>query len=146
MNLDISSRLKEERERLGLSQAALAEVGEKKKLAQLKYEQGDSSPTASYMTAISRVGVDIIYVLTGQRGAAALSSDESELLRLYRAAPLAVKMAAVGALQGGLKMKLGKDAPSQSRDVGGTTQTINGSIGGDNAGRDIIKTKDGERQ
>lgn len=101
MGIDIGLRLKEERERLKLSQAALAEIGGKKKLAQLKYEQGESSPTAAYLCAVERVGVDIQYVVTGMRASKSLAPDEQELLALFRAAPLAVKAAAIGALQGG---------------------------------------------
>jgi transcriptional regulator with XRE-family HTH domain len=101
MDIEIGVRLKEERERLNLSQAALAEIGGKKKLAQLKYEQGESSPTAAYLAAARRIGVDVLYVITGERTAQHLAPDEAELLALFRAAPLTVKAAAIGALQGG---------------------------------------------
>ena len=43
----------------------------------------------------------MLYVITGERTAQHLAPDEAELLALFRAAPLAVKAAAVGALQGG---------------------------------------------
>jgi len=101
MDIEIGARLKEERERLNLSQAALAEIGGKKKLAQLKYEQGESSPTAAYLAAARGIGLDVLYVITGERTAQHLAPDEAELLALFRAAPLAVKAAAIGALQGG---------------------------------------------
>jgi hypothetical protein len=47
--------------------------------------------------------VDVAYVVTGARSssAAVLAPDELELVKLFRAAPLAVKAAAIGALQGG---------------------------------------------
>ena len=51
----------------------------------------------------SDLGVDVTYLLTGQRHPLApppLNTDEQELLALFRAAPLAVKAAAIGALQG----------------------------------------------
>ncbi|WP_284336731.1 XRE family transcriptional regulator [Comamonas sp. NoAH] len=68
MELDnFSSRLREERTRLGLSQEALAEAGGVKKLAQHKYEKGENSPSAAYLQAIATVGVDPGYLLTGKR-------------------------------------------------------------------------------
>lgn len=125
MDTDIGLRLKEERERLNLSQTALAEIGGKKKLAQLKYEQGESSPTAAYLEAVRRVGVDVLYVVTGERTAQQLAPDERELLALFRAAPLAVKAAAIGALQAG-------GAPAAPRYT--VTQTIHGKVGQQAAG------------
>jgi transcriptional regulator with XRE-family HTH domain len=132
MDIEIGARLKEERERLNLSQAALAEIGGKKKLAQLKYEKGESSPTAAYLAAARRIGVDVLYVITGERTAQHLAPDEAELLALFRAAPLAVKAAAIGALQGGTNKH---DAAGKYE---GSKQIFNGGVG-DVAGRDIVK-------
>ncbi|OAD81824.1 peptidase S24 [Comamonas thiooxydans] len=63
------SRLREERERLGLNQEALAEAGGVKKLAQHKYEKGENSPTVAYLQAVAAAGVDVVYALTGVRDA-----------------------------------------------------------------------------
>lgn len=101
--MDIAERLRSERERLGLTQtefAALAGVGRK---TQFNYESGGSGPDASYLAAVARAGADVLYVITGTRvggvtPAPSLTDDERELLRLFRAAPLAVKAAAIGAL------------------------------------------------
>lgn len=93
-------RLREERERLGFNQTAMGAVGGVLKQAQLKYEKGERSPDASYLEGVAKVGVDVQYVITGQRSAQALSADEQELLALFRAASLAGKAAAIGALQG----------------------------------------------
>ena len=38
-----------------------------KKLAQFSYEQGDRFPDVEYLYGISNIGVDIVYVLNGQR-------------------------------------------------------------------------------
>uniref|UniRef100_UPI0035C6E68E helix-turn-helix domain-containing protein n=1 Tax=Serratia quinivorans TaxID=137545 RepID=UPI0035C6E68E len=94
MLLDIGVRLREERERLSLSQAALGEIGGIKKLAQLKYEQGARAPDAVYLALIARVGIDVQYIVTGERASTAIPKDELELVELYRSAPLAVKAAA----------------------------------------------------
>ena len=54
MKNDIGQRLREERERLGLSQVAMSDIGGVKKLTQLRYEKGDSFPDAAYLAALSR--------------------------------------------------------------------------------------------
>jgi len=55
-----------ERERLGLSQEALGEIGGVKKLAQINYEKGKRHPDSEYLAAIAAAGIDVLYVLTGQ--------------------------------------------------------------------------------
>lgn len=65
-NCAISRRLVEERHRLGLTQAELAKIGMVSKRSQVFYEQG-RSPAADYFPAIAGAGVDILYVLTGER-------------------------------------------------------------------------------
>ncbi|MEI7367044.1 XRE family transcriptional regulator [Pectobacterium sp. 1950-15] len=101
MRLNIGERLREERERLSLSQLALGEIGGVKKLAQLKYEKGERSPDADYLNGIAKIGVDIQYVVLGKRSAEVLSDDEQELVGHYRKAPVAVKAAALAALTAG---------------------------------------------
>lgn len=101
MHSSIGDRLREERLRLELSQAALGEIGGVRKQAQLLYEKGERNPDTAYLSAISKFGVDIQYVVVGERSMSTLSNDESELLSLYRSAPLAVKAAALAALTAG---------------------------------------------
>lgn len=96
----ISDRLREERERLGLSQAAFAELGRVQRRAQANYEAGDRYPDALYLAGVAAGGADVLYILTGQRSPAALTADELELLERFRAASLDGKMAALGALKG----------------------------------------------
>lgn len=98
--MTIGARLKEERERLGFTQPAFAGLSETTKKSQIDYEKDLTQPKAGYLAAISKVGADVQYIVTGIRSSAALSADEEELLVLFRAAPLAVKAAAIGALQG----------------------------------------------
>ncbi|SCC61599.1 MULTISPECIES: helix-turn-helix domain-containing protein [Kosakonia] len=101
MRENIGARLKEERERLGLSQLAFGDVGGVKKLAQLNYEKGERYPDASYLFAVSKLGVDVQFVVTGVRSAEALNEDEQQLINLFRSAPIAVKAAALAALNAG---------------------------------------------
>ena len=63
----IGERLREERDRLALSQPAFAEVGGVQKRAQINYEKNERYPDAAYLAAVAEAGVDVLYVLTGQR-------------------------------------------------------------------------------
>lgn len=86
----IGERLREERVRLGFSQAALGEIGGVKANAQGNYEKGDRYPDAAYLAAVSEHGIDVLYVVTGQRTPVASSSftgDETELVAHYRQLP-----------------------------------------------------------
>lgn len=87
----IGERLREERERLGLSQTALGAIGGVLKQAQLKYEQGSRMPDAAYLAAVAAHGVDVMYVLTGNRQVVpvttvgpALSKRERTLVEQFR--------------------------------------------------------------
>lgn len=66
-----------------MSQTQFAGLGEASKRAQINYEQGDSTPDASYLAAVSRVGVDVLYVITGVHSAA-LVGDEALLIEGFR--------------------------------------------------------------
>jgi transcriptional regulator with XRE-family HTH domain len=63
----INSRLKDERTRLGLTQPVFAEHALAKKRTVQDWEKGTSSPTAVQMEALSRIGIDTQYVVTGVR-------------------------------------------------------------------------------
>ncbi|GHC17469.1 hypothetical protein GCM10010082_05820 [Kushneria pakistanensis] len=62
----IGHRLKTERERIGLSQTAFANLGGVGKSTQINYEKDGRAPTADYLVALEKAGVDIYYVLTGR--------------------------------------------------------------------------------
>lgn len=86
----IGDRLREERERLGLSQGAFGEIGGVKANAQGNYEKGERFPDAAYLAAVSVEGVDVLYVVTGERKplpADSLSTAEADLLSHYRTLP-----------------------------------------------------------
>lgn len=96
----IGERLKEERERLDLTQPVFSEVAGAKKRTLIDWEKNISSPTAVQLSALCSIGVDVLYVLTGQRGATVQASsqfsstaempiDEQLLLETYRALPTA---------------------------------------------------------
>ncbi len=75
MSAEISSigaRLREERQRLGLSQPAFAALGGAGKHSQINYEANRRSPDAAFLAALAAHGVDILYVVTGKRIGAAV--------------------------------------------------------------------------
>jgi len=83
----IGIRLREERDRLGLSQKAFGEIGGVEANAQGKYEGGHRAPKADYLAAVARRGVDVLYVLTGTRTPVSLnhlSQVEEWVLGSYR--------------------------------------------------------------
>jgi len=83
----IGSRLRQERERLGLSQKAFGEIGGVEANAQGKYESGDRAPKADYLSRVAARGVDVLYVLTGQATPMQLdnlSQVEEKVLGNYR--------------------------------------------------------------
>lgn len=126
MKIRIGERLREERERLGLSQAAMGEIADIRKQTQLKYEKGDNCPDAAYLATLSKFGLDVQYVVLGIRSSEALSDDEQELISHYRKAPLAVKAAALAGLTAG-------SSASSSINVSGQGNRI--------AGRDFNENK-----
>lgn len=83
-------RLKEERERLGLGQTALAELGGVKKLAQINYEKNKRNPDSCYLDRVRLAGVDLAYLFSGVRGGdgqalgAGVDMEEKALLDNYR--------------------------------------------------------------
>lgn len=84
--LNIGERLREERVRLGFNQADFAAFAGVAKTSQFNYEKGDRSPDADYLAAVAERGVDILYVVTGERKRQAFDSigaDASKFLEVY---------------------------------------------------------------
>lgn len=98
----IGERLREERERLGLSQSQMAELAKNlgakgaTRQSQALYEKGEQSPSAAYIAAITTSGADVLYILTGNRAAAVaptpvLSREEECFLDNWRNSPKAAQ-------------------------------------------------------
>lgn len=85
--MNIGERLREERERLGLTQESLGNAAGVQKLAQHKYEKGDRPPNALYLAGAAAVGIDVLYVITGSRGGVVLTAEETALLDNFRHSP-----------------------------------------------------------
>ena len=83
----IGSRLRQERERLGMSQKAFGVIGGVEANAQGKYENGDRAPKADYLSRVAERGVDVLFVLTGSPTPTLvdnLSQVEEKVLVSYR--------------------------------------------------------------
>jgi len=61
----IGARLREERERLGLSQPAFSRG---RKGSQIRYEKGERNPDTEYLSHVADAGADVQYIVTGRRG------------------------------------------------------------------------------
>lgn len=125
--MNISDRLREERERLGLNQVEFGSIGGVKKLAQINYEKGERHPDSAYLAAIAAAGADVLYILTGQpaggvKPAPTLTAEEETMLGYFRDASKEVRRAALGALL--------------SSTSGG--QVIHGNVSGGVAGNNVI--------
>lgn len=84
--MTIGERLKEERQRIGLNQTDLATECGVSKNTQLAYEKGERSPDAEYFVRASKLGLDMLYVVFGQRQPMeTMSKEEEDILRFYRA-------------------------------------------------------------
>lgn len=82
--VSIGARLRQERERIGLSQTEFAAIADKAGVAgatrqsQSLYEKGKRMPDAGYLAVVAAAGVDVGYVLTGQRQGGATSTPAQE--------------------------------------------------------------------
>lgn len=103
---NFETRLKEERKRLGLKGGQLAQLGGVSAVSQSCYEKGKQLPGAAYLAAIAAAGVDVQYVLTGQRSAdPVLTPKERLLLAAWKAASPELQTAVLAVLatgQGGV--------------------------------------------
>ena len=75
---DIASRLKVVREGLGLSQQAIAEHCGVTARSQRNYESGERLPDALYLGRLVELGVDVVFVLTGESNKECATADPAE--------------------------------------------------------------------
>jgi len=64
--MNLAERLKSERDRLGLSQTEFAAHASASKHSQINWEKGAATPNAAALEAWAKIGVDVLYVLTGK--------------------------------------------------------------------------------
>lgn len=88
----IGSRLQEERKRIGLNQDEFAQRVGVAKRTLAGYESGSGEVGAAALAQAAALGVDVLYVVTGERKpqpADSLTPGEAELLNHYRDLPQA---------------------------------------------------------
>ncbi|MEW5833636.1 MAG: helix-turn-helix transcriptional regulator [Pseudomonadota bacterium] len=85
--MSIADRLRSERERLGQTQEAFAAAAGAGKRTVIGWEQGRSAPDATALSALAKEGLDVAYVVTGERSTdidlTLLGMCESALRRAY---------------------------------------------------------------
>lgn len=116
--MSIFLRLREERERLGLTQEAFGTAGGVLKRAVINYEKGERFPDVSFLAGVADAGADVLYIVTGKRGSASegvLSEAESTLLTRWRSGSPVLR---------GYLQEVGQGSTS-----GGNTVTIGGDVG-----------------
>lgn len=132
--MNLGARLKEEREKLHMSQPEFAEVAGAKKHAQINWEKGAATPNGAAFEAWAGIGVDVLYVITGQRAGAAVAEqlppDEQLLLDAYRGMKAPDRKVLLAEMLTGKKAKPAKEAGQY---VKGKNQRV--------AGRDYNEVK-----
>lgn len=98
---EIGGRLKKERERVGMTVLSFAEATGVSKSTQIKYEAGETSPAASYLVRALRLGVDVMFVMTGAQASpsAGLTAEQSRVLDYFGAADDDARCAAMLVLE-----------------------------------------------
>lgn len=84
----VGKRLKEEREKLGLSQTDFAAIGGVGRKSQFNYEENERKADTAYLEKIAGIGADVRYIITGDRKGQpplVLTADEQVLLNGFRA-------------------------------------------------------------
>lgn len=80
-------RLRTERLRVNVSQLSLAEACDVSRGTLATWEKGEQSPNAAALAVMAEHGIDVLYVVTGQRAGEAestLAPAERELLQAWR--------------------------------------------------------------
>jgi transcriptional regulator with XRE-family HTH domain len=92
--MSFGDRLAEERKRLGYMQAHFAALVGSDAPKQSLYENGHRQLRADYLARIAAAGVDVLYVLTGQRHEGDwLGQEGSEMLSAWHRLPPELKRA-----------------------------------------------------
>lgn len=85
--MTIGERLKEERQRIGVNQTVLAEKCGVTKNTQLAYEKGERNPDTAYLAHAASLGIDILYLVTGERKPLpgdSISAQDAQFLKAYQ--------------------------------------------------------------
>lgn len=147
----IDTRLKEERERLALSQPLFAQAAGAAKRTLIDWEKGVSSPTAVQLSALSKIGVDVLYVITGARQGVGLgeSTVHQAVIDAVDLLSLDGKVDASQLAKAVVKLCSRNLSLSAMTHVGGAVQTASSggvNVGGSNSGVVQSNTTEGSTQ
>lgn len=81
---DLGARLREERERLGLSQEEFGSAGGVTRRTVTAWERGDQCPNAAFLGAIAGIGADVLYLVTGKHFTDGLDALSRAVLDSFR--------------------------------------------------------------
>ena len=138
--MTLGERLREERERMGLSQPKFAALAGTTKQTLFSWESGKTAPDGFQFAALDAAGADVRYIITGERDGPApevLTSDERLMLDRYRTSPQPLRDAA-------LRVLLGGEASTARKKT-----IIHGNVGGrmgDNNGTMTINMDRGDKK
>lgn len=136
--LPIGERLAEERKRLGFNQTDFAAVAGVSRKTLFGYESGERAPDAGGLAAWAAEGMDVMYVVVGERSkanpAGQLPADEQVLLEAYRAMQAPARKALLAELLTGGKKPKAKPQSGEGIKVSGSGHRV--------AGRDYNETKE----
>lgn len=82
---EFAERLRSMRRTAGLSQEGFGALGGVSRNAQFTYESGGRYPDVEYLLRLSSAGVDIVYLLTGEKAAARMGAEETRLTDAFAA-------------------------------------------------------------
>lgn len=74
--MSLGERLKEERERLGFNQIDFAKIVGASRKTQIRWEKDESAPGADALEMWAKIGLDVLYVVVGQKTKIPPCSDE----------------------------------------------------------------------
>jgi transcriptional regulator with XRE-family HTH domain len=120
----IGERLRDERSRLGLSQIVFSEACGVNRGTLATWEKGEQSPTAAVLSLMAGLGVDVLYVVIGERAPpipSALSQEERQLVASYKQGDALARQA--------LESVAAMAARSTERVATGNTVHIGGDVG-----------------
>ncbi len=101
--MTLGNRLKNERKRLGKTQAAFAKLAGVALPTLQNYESGLRNPDSQFLANISNVGADIQLVVTGTPSESGIAPDERVLLDGYRVLSFDERRAAIAYVLSGIK-------------------------------------------
>lgn len=119
-------RLEEERARLKLSKAAMAQAGDVSAGAYSNYLRGTRVPDLAALASWSFAGVDVLYIVAGRRMPDLLTPEEEVVLGGYRKLDARGRAGVLALISG---MQPASDKPATGVKIkGDVSQVVNGDM------------------